>query len=122
MHRSGKRTRPLKSLFTSRNSPHTTKQAGPTHRDYFGSYGLTSEEDLSRMAMDVTTTVHTLLRCAGEDKEEAFWPHGLMAAGHLLEWAQEYLAWYGLQGDKEVQENAEKWEATARAGRSQDHG
>jgi hypothetical protein len=83
----------------------------------FGSYefnGSFAVENLSRMATDVVTTVQALLRQAGEEGE-APQPEELLAAGCLLEWASDYLAWHGLDGDKALEERARQWKATQRA-------
>lgn len=67
----------------------------------FGGYDFKEEEDLSRMAMDITTVVHGVLR-HGSGETDGPGIDELSAAGDLLEWAQEYLAWHGLRGDKEI--------------------
>lgn len=83
----------------------------------FGSYefsGSFAVDNLSRMATDVVTTVQALLRQGGKETEDVQ-PKELLAAGCLLEWAYEYLAWHGLDGDKAGEERARQWQATQRA-------
>jgi len=81
----------------------------------FGGYDFAEEESLSAMAMDIGKTVHTLLRLSPYQCED-IQTDELAAAGHLLQWAQEYLAWHGFQGGREEQK---EWQGLRRACRTQ---
>ncbi len=81
----------------------------------FGVYDLTDSEQLTMMAEHIITTVHALLRACGHTACGEIDPNELLAAGCLLEWAGDYLAWYGLYGQKAVNERVE---AERRASRS----
>lgn len=87
----------------------------------FGSYDSGDShwdvDNLTRMAMDIASTVQALLRLSGGEGEE-LQQKELLSAGCLLEWAQQYLAWHGLEGGKAVEEKIKQWKDTQRPGNS----
>jgi hypothetical protein len=79
---------------------------------HLGGYDFTEEDELSRMAMDITKVVQGFLRFSSGENYGAsdLQANELAAAGEVLCWAQEYLAWHGLRGDKELNAAVRKWQ------------
>ena len=100
-HREYKAPKPPRELFTF-----GSYDSGDAHWDV---------ENLSRMAMDIVTTAQALLRHASGEGED-LQPKELLSAGCLLEWAQQYLAWHGNDGEKAAEEKIMQWKATQRRG------
>ncbi len=63
----------------------------------FGVYDLTLPDNVTMMATHITTTVQALLRASGLSTDGGLEQDEALAAGCLLEWAQECLAYHGLE-------------------------